>query len=181
MQYRNKETGQVVNRPGPWEGADNEPDIWERVGGEEQVSAPAGDPDPREPVDQDNVDEFEKAGGAPDEDLNPGEAPGEILAYDEQSREELNATAAAKGIDDPQDFPNIPSLIEAIEEVDAKIAAQDDGEDGGESVPALSDDELKGMTRPELNDAAAERGVEDAEELGNKGDVVKAIKKAQKG
>lgn len=187
--YRHKEDGQVVKRDEIWPSAETD-DNWERV--DNSVTGPGPDA-PRRPVNQDHVDPFELAGGAPDVDVNPGHAPGELARPEDLSRDELNGMAADLGVENPQDLPNRGKVVDAIEaaqsaraedgqmpapaaEVETESNGSEGDESGSDEAPEIpSKSELKEKSRDDLNDLATKLGVENASNLPNKGKVVDAI------
>jgi hypothetical protein len=80
-------------------------------------------------------------------------------------------------MDDPKD-PGPASINEPVPPEGAAPPAPPapPAEPETDRAPLPSDSELNSMTRVELNELAAERGIEDADTLATKADVIAALK-----
>ena len=107
-------------------------------------------------------------------------------AISAMKRDELNELAAQVGIEDADQLPNKDAVVAAIlakaltsatNGEPPELEEEEDGSGKGEELehPPVDVAEISALKRPELDELAAEVGIENADQLPNKGAVIDAI------
>lgn len=114
MRYRNRKTGQVVERERPQAVFDRSA-AWVRLDESEEVEAPAS----ADSIDDDLLDERESA---PSDQVDSVDAPESEGTYDELNQPELKAKLTERGIEFPSGPVRNEKLRELLEAADAEAS-----------------------------------------------------------